>query len=89
MALFSLDSMVQGFHAYQSVWEPSYGEILMCRREPNKRMDPFAVAVVKNGTIVGHVPRMISASCSLFFRKRGSAIHCKITGTRRYYHRVV
>lgn len=69
---------------YQSVWEPSYGEILMCEREPGNRMDPFAVAVIKNGTTVGHVPRMISASCSLFLRKRGSSIYCKISGTRRY-----
>ena len=33
---------------------------------------------------MGHVPHLISASCSLCLRKRGSAIHCKITGTRRY-----
>ena len=33
--------------------------------------------------VVGHVPRKISAICSLFLR-RGGRIQCEVTGTRQY-----
>ena len=45
--------------------------------------DPFAVAIVKSGAIVGHVPRRISSVCSVFLRRNGSIVCC-ITGSRRY-----
>ena len=34
--------------------------------------DPFAVAVVRAGVTVGHVPRKISTVCSVFLRRSGS-----------------
>ena len=36
-----------------------------CRASGNKK-DPYAVAVMRRRTIVGHVPRKISAACSPF-----------------------
>ena len=42
--------------------------------------DPFAVAVVRSGVIVGHVPRKISS----MFLRRGGTISCRVTGGRRY-----
>lgn len=82
-ASFTCDSMVRGYHVYQDTWQAVLGEILQCRRETNNRRDPFAVAVMKNGTVVGHLPRKISALCSLFLRRRGE-ITCTVTGSRRY-----
>ena len=58
-------------------------EELSCHREPSNMEDPFAVAVINNDMIVGHVPRKISAMCSMFLRK-GGVILCTVTGTRRY-----
>ena len=52
-------------------------------RETGNVFDLFAVCVQKDGDIVGHVPRKISAICSLFLR-RNETIHCKVTGSRRY-----
>ena len=54
-----------------------HGENLTCIREPgNVRMvrDPYVVAGTKpeSSTIVGHIPRKISAICLLFLRKGGS-----------------
>ena len=43
--------------------------------------DRFAVAVMKGGTVVGHIPRKISNVCSIFIRKGGS-IFCLTTGSR-------
>ena len=83
MAIYSCDSMVRGYHIYKDIWEAAVGEVLDCRREGSNRYDPFAVAIMKNNTIVGHIPRKISALCSLFLRRNGS-ISCQVNGTRRY-----
>lgn len=84
---FSLPSSVRGYHIYQEIWKPTIGEELTCTREPRNAVDRYAVAVVKeNGrerTVVGHLPGKISKISSLFLR-RGGAIICQVTGTRRY-----
>ena len=41
------------------------------------------VAVLRHGSVVGHIPRRISAACSLFIERNGR-IHCRITGPRQY-----
>ena len=46
------------------------------------KLDAFAVAVMKDGTVVGHIPK-ISSVCSLYLRRGGSII-CRVTGSRRY-----
>ena len=69
-----VEAMIRGYHEYQSIWEAEVGENLTCIREPGNVRDPYAVAVTKpeSSTIVGHVPRKMSAICSLFLRKGGS-----------------
>ena len=52
-------------------------------KEASNSEDPFAVAVIKGETIVGHVSRMISAVCAMFIR-RGGLILCPVTGSRCY-----
>ena len=66
-----VEAMIRGYHEYQSIWEAEVGENLTCIREPGNIRDPYAVAVTKpeSSTIVGHVPRKMSAICSLFLRK--------------------
>ena len=73
--------MIRGYHVYKDVWQPQNGEVLQCRRERNIH-DPYAVAVIKNGSVVGHVPRRLSTLCSLFLRH--GCIDCRVTGNRRY-----
>ena len=45
--------------------------------------DRYAVAVIKDGVIIGHLPRKVSRVCSLFLR-RGGSIQCTVVGRRRY-----
>ena len=45
--------------------------------------DRYAVAVLKDGSIVGHLPKRISRVCSLFLL-RGGSILCTVVGGRRY-----
>ena len=77
---FSYEYVVRGYHIYQTVWDAQNGENLPCRRELSNLHDPFAVAVVKNSTTVGHVPKKV---CSLFLRRNGT-ITCHVTGRRQY-----
>ena len=57
-------------------------EELNCVRERTNTDDPYAVAVIRRSA-VGHVPRRMSAACTLFLRRRGT-IRCTITGSRRF-----
>ena len=74
--------MIRGHHVYKDIFTPTIGKTLQCRREPDNDYDNFAVAIIENDTIVGHVPRMISVPCDLFLKK-GGTISCVITGPRQ------
>ena len=78
---FVFESMVRGYHVYKDVWDANIGETLPCEVESGNTSDPYAVAVKQGSTIVGHVPRAISAVCNLFLR-RGGTITCHVNGTK-------
>ena len=67
----------------KNILDAIFGEILQCERELDNESDRYVVAVKKDGTIIGHLPRIISRACSLFLR-RGNFISCHVTGHRRY-----
>ena len=48
----------------------NYWWILSCEQELWNRVDRYAVAVKKNRTVIGHIPRKMSRVCLLFLRKR-------------------
>ena len=56
----NVQSSVMGYHYYKSIWVPVVGERLQCQREPANSYDRWAVAVLHNGAVAGHVPREIS-----------------------------
>ena len=68
---------MRGYHAYKHIWAAVYGEELPCEREAGNQVDAFAVAVMKDGTVVGHVPKKIS---SRLYLRRGGSIICRVTG---------
>ncbi len=53
----TLDNVVRGHHVYKQIWTPTVGEKLKIRPEEDNERDPRDVAVLKNGVIVGHLPR--------------------------------
>ena len=83
-ASVAIESCVRGHHIYQSVWNPFDGEELNCYTEQNNSHDPYTVAIMKRNTIVGHVPRKISAACYLFLEKEDTTIICIVNGKRQY-----
>ena len=64
---------------YKEIWEASCGQIFPCLREVGNAFDPFAVSVVRDSDIIGHVPRKISAT----WRNRDT-VKCSVTGTRQF-----
>ena len=53
------EATVRGYHVYQDSWDgmqlSRIGEQLPCTREPGKRKDPFAVAVVRSSVTVSQL----------------------------------
>lgn len=74
---------IRGYHIYNEIWTAIVGEELICQREPTNPSDRYAVAVMRSGQIIGHLPRKVSRACSIFIR-RGGSITCVVTGGRRY-----
>ena len=75
--MFYIDSIVQGYHDYQSIWDnPLADGDLLCERETGNSHDVQALAIKKriDGTlqVVGRMPRKISSICSIFLRRGGS-----------------
>ena len=83
MEEFEVPCCIRGYHIYRDIWAAIIGEELGCIREPTNVHDRYAVAVVKDGQIIGHLPRKLSKICSLFLR-RGGTIVCTVIGHRRY-----
>jgi hypothetical protein len=79
MADFCYDSCIRGFHVYKDVWNPVVGETL----NANNPGDKYAVSVMKDGSIVRHVPRKISKTAA-FFLKHGGTLRCTVTGKHRW-----
>ena len=88
---FSVESMICGYHEYIHIWEsPSPTDNLFCQWEIRNPHDTHAVAIKGNvtgddgtTTTVGHVPRKLSAICSIFIR-RGDTINYVANDTRCY-----
>ena len=63
--------------------DSSYWSLFVVLGEPTNIIDQYAVAVIRSGLVVGHLPKKISRVCSVFLR-RGGTIYCIVTNTRRY-----
>jgi len=77
-----VSTVVRGYHVYQEIWTAPLGEVLFCQQETNNHHDRFAVAIIKDGEVVGHVRREISSICSMFLLT--GTIKCEVTGDRQY-----
>ena len=65
-----------------SSWTPHFGEVLPVKRELTNEYDRFAVAVLKDGEVVGHVPQALSKETFFFLRYDGNVAFCEVTGKR-------
>ena len=79
---FEFSELITGHHVYKNVWTPFIGEKLECEREHDNEQDKFAVKVVKEDAVVGHVPRMISRPLS-YIIGNGGVVVVEVTGIRQ------
>ena len=56
--------------------------MLLLKVEPTNPYDDFAVSVVKDGAMVGHVPKYVSRVICFFLKRVGSVGFCKVAGSR-------
>ena len=54
----------------------------MVRRELNNEHDQYAVAVIREGDVVGHVPQTVSRVIFFFLGYVGNVGFCEVTGPR-------
>ena len=66
MAAYEMESCLQDYHVYKDIWAAMIVEVLLWEREPFNDVDRYAVAVLKDDTTIGHIPKKISRICSLF-----------------------
>jgi len=61
-------------------WEYEVGEVLPLRREPENEVDDDAVAIMKDGEVVGHVPFNLTRPIITVSSKR---CECRLCGSDR------
>jgi len=54
--ILKISSWIRGFHVYKDWWTPTCGEILPLQPELGNAEDKNAVAVLKKGRVVDHIP---------------------------------
>ena len=70
---------VRGYHVYEDIWEVAVGETVECVLEPGNFHDKNAIAVEKDGRIIGYLPRKVSHVRALFLNT-GGTVRCTVTG---------
>ena len=79
---FSFNSYVRGCHAYMKMWNPVDGAVLVCTRETDNLHDNYAVSIIRNLYVEGHVPLGLSQPFSNLFSLPVSTVLCIVTGKR-------
>ena len=80
--VIEIHSYVRGYHAYQDMWLPVQGDVLLLAREPTNATEKLAVAVIKSSDIVGHVPYNLAPTLSQFLRRDFNKAVATVTGDR-------
>ena len=63
---YEIEACIGGYQVYQAIWLAAIREQLTCTLETGNPTDRYAVAVLKDSAIIGHLPKNISRICSLF-----------------------
>ena len=77
-----LNSFIRGYHDYKDIWQANLGDMLFLRREPDNPMDVHAVAVLKDGQVVGHIPYNLAPIVEMFLRRDCNKGFAEVTGAR-------
>ena len=53
-------SCIRGYHIYHSIWDVMVGEELLCQCELTNLHGRYAIAVIKDRNVIGHLLQNIS-----------------------------
>lgn len=79
----SFSSVIRGHHVYKTIWTPHLGEELVLATENGNLFDRHAVAVIKDGEVVGHMPHELARFSWFFLKRDGGTIKAVVTGKRK------
>ena len=79
---FSFHSYARGYHAYMKIWNPVDGAVLVCTGETDNPHDNYAISIIRNSYVEGHVPLGLSKTFSNFLSLPASTMLCIVTGKR-------
>lgn len=79
---FSFDSFIRGYHVYMEHWEPWIGEVLPLERDPTNPEDKCAVAIIRCGQTVGHIPFNLAPVVSAFLKRSMNKGLVEVTGNK-------
>ena len=48
---------MRGHHVFKSIWTPVVGQLLQVQAETGNSHDAYAIAVILDDYVVGHLPR--------------------------------
>ena len=65
------------------VWTPFIGEELTVQQDNDNEHDDYAVGFLKDGVVVGHMPKEFSR-IAWHFIAHGGVISCEVTGHRKF-----
>ena len=60
MEMYAVESYVRGHHISKHFWTLTIKETLISKRGPEKATDPYAVAVMANSIMVGHIYQIVN-----------------------------
>ena len=80
--VFEFQSYVTGRLVFRDIWTPTLGKKLSTASEPENHHDKYAVKVLEENEVVGHVPLDISKFCTSALLS-GGTMKCEITGKRQ------
>lgn len=63
---FQLESSVRGHHGFKSTWTPVVRQLLQVQAKAVNSHDAYAMAVILNNAVVGHLPRKFSRIAFFF-----------------------
>ena len=67
MEMLQKESCIRGYHIYRELRHAVVGGELEWQRERGNATYMYALVLIKDSTIVGHLPRKISRICTLFY----------------------
>ena len=80
---YDIASFIRGYHVYKHLWDPTVGQVLKLRREPDNYHDRHAVAVVNStDTVMGHVPYNLAPILSHFLAREFNKGMVHVTGVK-------